>query len=113
VLVDADEEKELKPAPEEITKEPSTLNLQTLSLNLSSFSYWRFSSHHTLKVKGTIQDSEVIVLVDLGAEANSFLPTSSPPRFTTKPDVTILSQGWEWCYRTRSWAAAKMSQLIV
>jgi len=38
--VDADEEEELEPAPEEITEEPSTFNLQTQSLHLSSFSYW-------------------------------------------------------------------------
>jgi len=74
VLVDADEEEELETTPEEITEEPSTLNLQTLSLNLSSFSFWGFTSHHTFKAKGKIQDSKVIVLVDLGAKAN-FLST--------------------------------------
>jgi len=74
VLIDADEEEELEPTPEEIIEEPSTLNLQTLSLHLSSFSYWGFTSHHTFKAKGMIQGSEVIVLVDLEAEAN-FLST--------------------------------------
>ena len=39
VLLDTDKEEELEPAPEEITEEPSTLNLQTLFLHLSSFSY--------------------------------------------------------------------------
>jgi len=74
VLVDADKEEEFEPAPEEIIEEPSTPNLQTLSLHLSCFSYWGFTSHHTFKAKGTIQGSEVIVLVDLGVEAN-FLST--------------------------------------
>ena len=70
VLVNVDEEEELESTPEDITEIPSTLNLQTLSLHFSSFSYWRFTSHHTFKAKGTIHGSEVIVLVDLGAEAN-------------------------------------------
>ena len=74
VLVDADEEEELEPTPEEITEEHSTLNLQTLSLHLSSFSYWKFTYHYTFKAKGTIQGLEVIVLVDSGTEAN-FLST--------------------------------------
>jgi len=74
VLVDVDKVEELEPAPEEMTEEPSTLKLQTLSLHLSSFSYWEFTPHHTFKAKGTIQGSEVIVLVDSGVEAN-FLST--------------------------------------
>jgi len=74
VLLDVDKEEELEPTPEEITDEPSTLNLQTLSLHLSPSSYWGFTPHHTFKAKGTIQDSKVIVLVDSGAEAN-FLST--------------------------------------
>jgi len=40
VLLDVDKENELEPTPEEITDEPSTLNLQTLSLHLSPSSYW-------------------------------------------------------------------------
>jgi len=39
VLLDADKEEELEPTPEEITDEPSTLNLQTSSLHLSPSSY--------------------------------------------------------------------------
>jgi len=74
VLLDADKEEELEPTPEEITDKPSTLNLQTLSLHLSPSNYWGFTSHHTFKAKGTIQGSEVIVLVDSGVEAN-FLST--------------------------------------
>ena len=74
VLLDADKEEELEPTPKEIIDEPSTLNLQTLSLHLSPSTYWGFTPHHTFKVKGTIQGSEVIGLVDLGAEAN-FLST--------------------------------------
>ena len=74
MLVDVDKEKKLESTPEEITEEPSTLKLQTLSLNLPSFNYWEFTPHHTFKAKGTIQGSEVIVLVDSGAEAN-FLST--------------------------------------
>jgi len=74
VLVDADGLEELEPTPEEITEEPSTLNLKTLSLHLSSFSYWWFTSHYTFKAKGTIKGSEVIVLVDTGAKGN-FLST--------------------------------------
>ena len=74
MVVDADEEEELELAPEEITKKPSTLNLQTLSLHLSSFSYCGFTSHHTFQAKGMIQGSKVIVLEDPGTEAN-FLST--------------------------------------
>ena len=74
MLVDADGLEELEPIPEEITEEPSTLNLKTMSLHLSSFSYWWLTSHCTFKAKGTIEGLELIVLVDTGVEAN-FLST--------------------------------------
>ena len=44
--------------------------VHTLSLHLSSFSYWGFTTHQTLKVCGTINDREVIILVDPVPEAN-------------------------------------------
>ena len=74
VLLDANKEGELEPIHEEITEKPFTLNLETLSLHLSPSSYWGFTPHQTFKAKGMIQGSEVIVLVDSGAEAN-FLST--------------------------------------
>jgi len=55
--------------------EQPLLALHRVSLHLSSFSYWGLTSHKTLKFRGTINGSEVIILVDLGAKAN-FLSTT-------------------------------------
>ena len=46
------------------------VTLNTLSLHLSSFSYWGLTTHQTLKARETIHGMEVVVLVDPGAEAN-------------------------------------------
>jgi len=106
VLVDADKEKELKPTPEEIIEESSTLKLQTLSLYLPSFSYWRFTLHYTLKAKGTIQVSKVIMLVDSGAEANFFsthnvsslgLPVSQMQPFQVEVGNGVIDPGIGGC----------------
>jgi len=55
---------------EELLEDTPDVAIHTLSLHLSSFSYWGFTTHQTLKVRGTINDRDVIILVDPGAEAN-------------------------------------------
>jgi len=46
------------------------LAIKTLSLDLSSFSYWGLTTYQTLKVRGSINGRDVIILVDPRAEAN-------------------------------------------
>jgi len=55
---------------EELLDDAPDLAVHTLSLHLSSFSYGGFTTHQTLKVRGTINGRDVIILVDPGAEAN-------------------------------------------
>ena len=46
------------------------LELEKLKLQLSSYSYWGLTTHKTFKVKGKIQDREVIILIDPRASTN-------------------------------------------
>ena len=54
----------------ELLEDAPNVAVHTLSLHLSSFNYWGFTTHQTLKVRGTINDREVIILVDPRVKAN-------------------------------------------
>jgi len=83
------------------------LELEKLELQLSSYSYWGLITHKTFKVKGKIQDREVVILIDPGASTNFItsrivqelqLPTTRIKEFQVVGNETI-EKGNLWCER--------------
>ncbi|XP_020962930.1 uncharacterized protein LOC107607991 isoform X2 [Arachis ipaensis] len=100
---DDDEPQDLEAAPP--MAEPD-IALHTLSLHLSSLSYWGLTSHQTLKVRGVINGREVVILVDPGAEANFIsstlvstlgLPLMRLPPFHIEVGNGAIEQGLGGC----------------
>ena len=87
-------------------KDESHEEMNSLELQLSSYSFWGLTTHKTFKTKGILKGREVIILVDPGASANFIatrlvqelnLPKQKVPRFHVEVGNGATEKGHWGC----------------